>query len=570
MKTSMNFATGFGFIALRSVIFTFLFAGSPLLISCGAQTPAADSTQGLPKQESSKEAERQTRFKSVFVTWDNVFKGRMEPSIDLSRVSGDGMKVIEGLEKSWHRQFQTNGHGMKMQMAPRGIHITIEKARKERLGIKADEPWEKNLSDLSILREGKRLRCWYSTSVPQQKQEYLFQNGRAMETGGVALCYAESTDGFHWDKPKLGIFSFNGSKENNIVSFADFGASVFRDKNGSPDARYKSFEFGKLPAEELAKSRGGDFNSFCLYALVSPDGYHWRSQTNNPLIRHFCDTQNIGAWDSSLKKYVGYFRDHQGGRAISRSETEDFNSWPPPQPLLVNGPEDDPDIDYYSIAYTTYPGKPELRLLFPAIYHQAIDRVNVRFAISQEGRAFNWVSHEPIIDLGKPGEWDSGQIYACPDLIQLPDGRFALPYSGNAGTHNEGFYLGFYTNYPWSPGYGWAIWDEDRLAGIEAKEEGEFYTHPFPIAGEQIEVNARAARAGGIAFELCEEGQPVKGYSLADCIPVESDQLRAPLLWKSKKNVAELKGKKLQLHLVLTHAKIFSYRVITSSAGKKG
>ena len=54
---------------------------------------------------------------------------------------------------------------------------------------------------------------------------------------GDLTLYAESDDGINWDKPKLGIFSFNGSTENNIIW--DFhGASVFIDlEEKDPDKR---------------------------------------------------------------------------------------------------------------------------------------------------------------------------------------------------------------------------------------------------------------------------------------------------------------------------------------------
>ena len=202
----------------------------------------------------------------LFLTWENVFKGRLEPMIDPARLSDSGRKVMEGLQTSWNRRFETNGHGTKMMMAPRGIRISVEKAQKELLPLKADCPWETRLDGFSILREGPLLKCWYSVHVPKQKEEFLFQNGRAIETGGTAMCYAESTNGFHWTKPNLGVFSFNGSKENNIVSYANFIASVFHDEHGLPEERYKSFEFGKLPPDELAKSPGGNMNTYCLYA----------------------------------------------------------------------------------------------------------------------------------------------------------------------------------------------------------------------------------------------------------------------------------------------------------------
>ena len=53
-------------------------------------------------------------------------------------------------------------------------------------------------------------------------------------------------------------------------------------------------------------------------------------------------------------------------------------------------------------------------------------------------------------------------------MIRLSDGRLALPYGGHAETHNAGFFEGFYTNYSSTTAFGWAIWDDARLAGIQA------------------------------------------------------------------------------------------------------
>ena len=72
--------------------------------------------------------------------------------------------------------------------------------------------------------------------------------------------YAESDDGIHWTKPKLGIIEFNGSSENNLVWDGPAeNLAVFRDDNPNchPAERYKS----------LARS-------WYLHGLVSPDGLH--------------------------------------------------------------------------------------------------------------------------------------------------------------------------------------------------------------------------------------------------------------------------------------------------------
>lgn len=55
---------------------------------------------------------------------------------------------------------------------------------------------------------------------------------------------------------------------------------------------------------------------------------------------------------------------------------------------FTHGPLDEPVDDYYTSGYTTYPGDPSLRLLFPAIYHRGTDNVDVRLAVSRDGRVY--------------------------------------------------------------------------------------------------------------------------------------------------------------------------------------
>jgi hypothetical protein len=43
----------------------------------------------------------------------------------------------------------------------------------------------------------------------------------------VLTCYAESRDGITWTKPKLGLFEFEGSMENNIIARRCDGCSTF-------------------------------------------------------------------------------------------------------------------------------------------------------------------------------------------------------------------------------------------------------------------------------------------------------------------------------------------------------
>ena len=70
-------------------------------------------------------------------------------------------------------------------------------------------PWEGSYSNYnSIFKDGDIYRMYYRGWHRGTKGEL---------THDMVWCYAESKDGIHWVKPNLGLFEFNGSKNNNII-----------------------------------------------------------------------------------------------------------------------------------------------------------------------------------------------------------------------------------------------------------------------------------------------------------------------------------------------------------------
>jgi hypothetical protein len=67
-----------------------------------------------------------------------------------------------------------------------------------------EHPWERWCPSAygTVLHWRGTFRMWY---IPWNR---LPRRG---------VCYAESEDGVAWEKPKLGVCEFNGSKDNNIV-----------------------------------------------------------------------------------------------------------------------------------------------------------------------------------------------------------------------------------------------------------------------------------------------------------------------------------------------------------------
>ena len=189
------------------------------------------------------------------------------------------------------------------------VTMTMNEARATgRRLVEIDKPWEENELNfmdlrLHVLKEGDLFRMWYSAfpKFPKSGQPY-----------SRILCYADSQDGVHWHKPNLGLWEWEGSRENNIVlPNDDFGYSFtvgegacpFKDSNAeSRNEEYKMFMkiYGLKKADQ--RFPGGQ------YALCSPDGIHWKLLSEKKVNRGPSDTQFSALWDDRIGKYIGYTR----------------------------------------------------------------------------------------------------------------------------------------------------------------------------------------------------------------------------------------------------------------------
>ena len=197
------------------------------------------------------------------------------------------------------------------------------------------------------------------------------------------ICYAESTDGLKWTKPSLGLVEFKGSKDNNImwegVGSHNFSVMLDGNPNCAADARYKAVGRGKPLANEPSPYKHG------LYALKSPDGIHWQTIQDEPVItKGKFDSHNILFWDSALAAYRAYWRDSRkrdkyvpDGRDVRTAISDDILNWNNSRMLQYDpGRRGSADKDgkphqYYTNGIHPYPRAPHLLLGFPMRY---IDR----------------------------------------------------------------------------------------------------------------------------------------------------------------------------------------------------
>ena len=444
---------------------------------------------------------------------------------------------------------------------PYGIRLKAEKA--DHIGpiFKVEEPWEeKNFSLQTVMKDGTKYRAW----------------------GGGA--YYESKDGINWERPKLGIKEINGSKANNHHDFDVGGGTVFIDPSAPDTERYKwvggagieesEFEAWKKKHPDRWEPRAHRKDVKHIYGVggaVSPDGLHW-TRLPEPFTIEHSDTHITAYYDTQLRKYVVYTRNYMidpvsvdyhddafrmwwdvGRRSIGRTESANFREFPVSDVILTPTPDMAPYDLLYTNCRTSIPGAPDHHMMFPAVWHAAMDDTTSHLiASSHDGKVWNYIPGGPVFKTAEFGEWDGGCQFALPNLIELPNGDFVLPYNSYNVPHK-------YPRGQWQLNVGYAVWPKGRIVALEAPERGEFSTVAFMPPGRKLKINAVTARGGSILVEVTDMSRNIfAGRSFADCEPIIGDQYRKTITWKGSDDLSFKNGEAIALRFKLDRASIYA------------
>ncbi|MFH1264143.1 MAG: hypothetical protein ABIK89_00335, partial [Planctomycetota bacterium] len=200
--------------------------------------------------------------------------------------------------------------------------LHLNKPQAKEVAIVTDKPWEGNTcAYYTIFQDGDLYRMYYRASH--------FDVATRKATHPEFTCYAESNDGIHWTKPELGLFEFQGSKQNSIVwdGVGTHAFVPFKDPNPNcpPEAKYKALGVGR--------------GKHGLYAFRSPDAIHWTLMSEEPVItKGAFDSQNLAFWDPVRNLYVDFHRTFRDGvRDIMTCTSTDFLHWTDPVNLEYTG-----------------------------------------------------------------------------------------------------------------------------------------------------------------------------------------------------------------------------------------
>ncbi|MDF1861219.1 MAG: hypothetical protein P1U87_13465 [Verrucomicrobiales bacterium] len=461
-----------------------------------------------------------------------------------------------------------------------GLSLRLHHPVEKEISIDHNAPWEgTGCGYHSIFQDGDKYRMYY-------KAWHLdVQEGKLRPADSHFTCYAESTDGIHWVKPKLGLVEYpkgSGNKENNIVIglFREpwmkdakpdaVHPAIFKDANPDcpTDARYKA----------ILRSRGEKG----LLALKSPDGLRWSLLSEKPVITDGAfDSQNLAFWDPVRKEYRAYWRYFsEGNRAIRTATSRDMITWTNQKDLTYPGSTAE---QLYTNQIQPYYRAPHLFVGFPTRYvergwnksmevlpeleHRKLrssisDRYGMAiteglFMSSRDGVSFQrWPEAFLRPGVERPGTWHYGHQYIGWQIVET-----ASPFQG---APNE---MSLYA----TEGYWTGKSDQlrrytMRLDGFVSANAplsgGSFVTRPITFQGKELHLNFSSSAAGGIRVEIQDEtGTAIPGYAKDDCDEVFGDTIDRPVYWGDQGcDVSTLSGKTVRLQFSLRDADLFAFQ----------
>ncbi len=478
--------------------------------------------------------------------------------------------------------------------------------------IAPDKPWEAMLGWTSVHRDPKtgRHQLWYQAYQERRVEDKVMKN---------TVCYAESTDGITWTKPILGLFSFYEIKDTNIVLVGERGSYgerycnsvVVDERDPDPARRYKMAYYDWVPKSGAEGGSG-------THVAFSPDGIHWTKYAGNPVHKTSFGAKSLEVpfedegpylempgknnsprriwrvphsmsdaldvlYDARLGVFVGYgkmWTPWPDGtiawkHAMGRMESKDFMHWSKPELIAAVNDRDAAQLEFHTSPVFMHNG---MYFSLNQILDRAVGSMDAEFMCSRDGRRWDRsLAGSFAIPRGQPGRFDAGSVITNGTPIIL-EKEMRFYYGGYRGTAIGGVGLNEQKlgGKDYHSGIGLATTPRDRLAAIainplvKVKKQpankprientiGNVTLKPLDLATvKTITLNADASKGSVWLEVLNEDGYRIRGFSKADAVPMQGDNLAHEAAWKEKKLADLPAGKKHILRVHLEKAELFA------------
>jgi hypothetical protein len=485
-----------------------------------------------------------------------------------------------------------------------GITFRIHPPRSEGITLAPERDWEAyRVSPLAVIEDGGKFKMWYQAIAchPGSTRPLVCPRCRKGNPGSkvvcvacgwplididylqnemIGVCYAESTDGIRWERPNLGLVNFRGSKQNNLI-VGPCGVPALNPK-GAAGERFMG----------IVEHKGQ------LYVTASPDGLRW-TRKPKACLPFAADTNNQLIYDAVTDRYVALLRGFPGRRTTVRCE---FNSldqapWPFAEhghkpdgtgtryitdelPTALDIDADDqrqPGLDINHISASPY--LPGAWFAFPALFRKyppaglgRAGREGHRFFA--QGNDGTWETQLAVSRDGRHWSRPDRTAYLGPGLFGGPDGGLNSLYGiGLIRRGDEVYQYGSgqsVTHGIFEPGERRAVGaiyrfvqPRDRfIAAAAGPRGGRLVTHPFAWPGGELILNIDCGGLGDASVELrAIDGQPLPGFSAADCDRVDLNHLAHTVTWRGKTSQAIAARQNVRMEIRLNSAKLYAMEI---------
>jgi len=517
--------------------------------------------------------------------------------VGVERPAGEPMQIGR------YRQLFLDDHVIFERANCRREFNQVEKADFNPILI-CDRPWERAGDGYYI----ERMSTVYDEDEDLLKMWYEVVNTFHDRPEETTVCYATSRDGIHWDKPNLGLFEFDRSKDNNIIPCPTDDRHLVRWAEKDPNETNPARKY-----KGLARGEGEQRRWIPKY---SPDGFHWTLDTDNPTEMTYEDDCNAPVWDGQAGRWVFYRRVRRFNRdvtgdgdtivrllGISLAEGEDIAKWHPKTHSYVIMPPDAIDAaeaqrrgalwgEFYAMLGWPYEGIwiGGVEILWSTMnLAKQTGRLShvegyLDMHLAWSRNLIDWERKKdriPFVPVGAPGAWDAGMIYGIARPV-IRDDEIWFYYDGISCTHlcpgcfgnlpqwNEWMALGkaagkiaLHEWHPWNALTGSVGLAKLRLDGFAHVEGGHvpgiLTTKPLVMTGTALKINADVDGGEIRVAILDQNGKPIPGYTLEDSDPFMGNSVRHQLSWKAKSVLSELKGRTVHLRFRMRRAKLYSF-----------
>ncbi len=443
--------------------------------------------------------------------------------------------------------------------------------------------------------EGK-FKLWYAQSL----------SGSAYGDTGMILCYAESTDCMHWEKPlSESCLPYEGHKATNIV-LEDSGHHIGLVRNHNQSDPNRKYLLLYNPHD---RARAQGMHSMST-VMASPDGLRWTTVNEDSPYRHHHFQRVI--WDAAIQRWIAYsqFSHHWNflhrKRQVGRQESDDMIDWSHKEVVVSVDWEPDlpPNLEFHEMSVRKVGG------LYIGITGEFLseplwmvrdgknwrDHAHTRLGlyVSRDGKRWQRVGgHGPWVDNRGPGSMDYGFVAVTVAGQLVHDGRTHILYLASP-SKQEWFGRDQEPPHPIVPSdaaerakidrdnldsildrfpkrntsIGALILREDGWAELKPSyERGRVITRQFVFEGDRLKINADCG-SGYLRVEALDPHfNPYEGFSAEDCDPVHSDdpnQIWHTVAWRGSSDITILWNKPVRLIFHLYQATLYAFQFETT------